>query len=213
MASNDLVEKIGLNTEEIVGYLYSGTLLGLLWWKLRPDEVTAFCTAVGSVEFALGLLLLGPGIYCFYFRVIGDLVVFPIQHRIHRVLDRLSGRTTSPVRLVAHMGVGLGSRRAAFNLVKSEFLDEGWRNRTALHHAEMQVLYITAVELLGAAALSAATGAAFAPGPLMIWGLAALTAAIVADTKQHRRDTQLIERMGDDALRAFLEDEGFLIVR
>jgi hypothetical protein len=213
MESDQVLERLGVTAEEIFGYVYSGTVLGLLWWRLRQPEVEEFVDSVGGVVFAFGCLLLGVGVYALYTRVLGDLGFFPLQHLVHRFVDTQIFRckpheSTSPIGVLRSMGVQLGHRRTAYNAIKSEFLPLEARRSVVLAHAELLIIYITGAELLGAACVCALGWSEHAAMPLVIAGSSVTVAAMTADTKQHMQDAAQIRGHDRRAVAEFLASRG-----
>jgi hypothetical protein len=217
--SGDVLDRVGLGAEGILGYFYTGALLGFLWWKLRTPEVQEFASSMGGLVYALGTLMLGVGVYVASFRFIGEFILFPLQHLIHEILDtrllnRASSESTSPIRLLQAIGVDLGHRRFAYNSLKDELLLEQRRSPVALIHAEVGMLYVTAIELLGAALVVAfGWSQPFSASPLLLVGSLSLMAALASDTKQHVQEAAQLRQIGAAEVTRFLTEKGVRVAR
>jgi len=141
-----LLDRLAITAEQAFGYAYSGFLPLFLAYLIEPEALKKFIENVGSTLVIVIGLTLGMVIYVLYFKVFGELILYPLQHIIHSLSDKIRGKNgcdvTSTVYYLEHLGVPMGYRRSAYQLIKAEFFKEDLRRRIHLEHGELHVLYI-----------------------------------------------------------------------
>jgi hypothetical protein len=213
LADEGIFEKIRLT--QIIRYGYAGFLAAGIAAFLAPAEVKPGIEAAGHVVAPLVVFAIGACIYVLYRYVLGELMIFPLVHYIHYLVDtQLFGKAEarSPITFLARQGVRLGQRRNAYTDIRRGVFKDAERTRLDLDHTEIAVLYLTAVEFAGAwiylaasRSGSAASGWFFAVTAVLV-GIA----AIIADIKQHVYEFQLLQRpvmLAD--LSKMLQDNGY----
>lgn len=212
MATEDaVIVRLGLTPEQLVGYSYAGLLSTFIATLLEPDAVSRIVMALGGVLSGLVALALGVGIYVLYFKILGEFVLYPLQHLVHLALDRLRGKVgshvTSCVRYLGGLGVPVGQRRAAYEALKASFYPEPLRRRIQLAHGELHVLYLTAVECSAAALYLQMSGR-----QAQIWWVVAASvyfAALVGDLRQHTLECHMLKSRRQPEVNKFLTDGGY----
>src|SRR4051794_22976070 len=121
--SDNFVGFLGVTPEQGVGYVYSGTLSLVCFALIDPNQVKAVQQTLGSLLLAGTVATLGVGIYTFYFRVLGELVLFPFQYWLHHRLDRARHRAgesqTATVSFLNWLGVPLAKGHFAYQEIKA----------------------------------------------------------------------------------------------
>jgi len=209
-----ILGRLGLTPEQVVGYLYAGLFSALLTAIVAPVRIKAVVDALGGFLATIAVLAMGIAIYVAYRRLLGECLLYPCHHAIHKLVDRLFrrhlGRVTSTTALLAVYGVPFGSRREAYTTIRELLFDAEMRRRLDLAHGEIHVLYITAVGCFCVIIYQI-----FEVPSRSNWGwLLALavsySAAVFADIQQHSLEAQLLRNQGKDSIISFLGRHGFL---
>lgn len=216
-----LIKTLGVTPENLLGYSYAGLLATLCIAIIRPQIVEDLRNSLGTLLSTLIVLGFGVGIYTFYFKILGELILYPFQHRLHAAWDRvrkLSGAKHScDMAYLGYLGVrSLALQRAAYEDIKASFYEAEARRRIHLEHGELHILYLTAVE--------------FAAFSLYLWigdlwptqrsqglffsvtAIVSYLGALLADTRQHSRETQMLKACGEPRIRDFLSAGGYISV-
>jgi hypothetical protein len=121
--SDKVVQVIASAAERLIGYFYAGLLPVIILSIERGSVVKAFVEATGGVFALVCCFALGIGIYTIYFRIVGELVLYPIQHTFHMIYDeKFASKRTSTIGLMCDSGVPLWRARGAYNFVRERFL-------------------------------------------------------------------------------------------
>jgi len=214
MATEDtIVVRLGVTPEQLIGYAYSGFLAFVIGTIIDRSFAAQLVEALGGFLTAVVALTLGVGIYVFYFRLLGEFVLYPFQHLVHSCLDWVRGRTaqhpTSCIGYLGAFGVPIGLRRAAYEATKALYYkDLRVRRRIQLAHGEIHVLYLTAVETVAAAIyVYLHDGHA---GYWIAFAAAFYLAALIADVHQHSLECGMLKSPIYGDLGEFLDRSGFL---
>ena len=207
-----IVKRFGVTPEQLIGYAYAGLLAVIISAIIQPTLIKDLVASLGGFLIALAALGLGIGIYALYFKVIGELLLYPIQHKVHRLLDFVrripAEKYTSSVAYLGHLGVPRGYQRASYEALKASFYDPETCRRVQVAHGELHVLYLTAVESFVAAIYLAANGCDYT---LWGWGTAVVyVAALIADTKQHVIEAAMLRAKPESEVKDFLSKGGYL---
>lgn len=209
---NAIVSRLGVTPEQLIGYVYSGILAVFIVTQVEPAFIKKTIDTTTALLFTIIALIIGIGLYVFYFRIIGEFVLYPFQHLVHWFVDRLRGKTgrehTSCVRYFGALGVPVGFRRFAYEAIMALFHSDDVRRRIQLQHGELHVLYLTAVEGFAAAAYLFFQGRDF-----QIWlvvGTVFFLGALLGDLRQHMLECTMIKAKGEQEVKKFLKDVGCL---
>lgn len=213
---NELLSRLGVTPEQVVGYFYAGLFSAVVCSLVAPAATKATVDNLGPVLATLAAFALGVGIYVLYRRLIGELLLYPIYHAVHGLIDALfrrpPERRTSTTNYLGGLGVPLGCRRIAYTTIREVLFDTETQRRLDLAHGEIHVLYLTAIECW-LAALYLRFEAQPVAGAWIITALLAFLAALFSDTRQHSLEVQLLRNFGAERLRTFLEESGYLDTR
>lgn len=206
-----IVSRLGVTPEQLIGYGYAGLLAMGILAQIEPINLQETIKVLGAFLTLIVALALGVGLYVFYFRILGEFILYPTQHLIHGLLDCARGKTgkkhTSCVHYIGTLGVPLGCRRAAYEAIKASFYSEDECRRIQLSHGELHVLYLTAMETAGAAIYLSMQGKSIAP-----WSIAAIVfylGALLGDIKQHSMESIMLRARGEEFLRKYLTRAGY----
>ena len=206
-----VIVRLGVTPEQLLGYGYAGLLASFVASLIEPNFVKHLIAALGPFLAAIVALALGVGIYVAYFKIVGEFLLYPFHHLVHKLVDRVRKRIgkvgTSCVAYIGELGVPFGQRRAAYEAIKAAYYQDRERRRIQLAHGELHVLYLTAVEA-GAAALYLFARAR----PTEVWATTAIVfyvAALIADLRQHTLECYMLKTRAETELRKFLNDAGY----
>jgi|WetSurMetagenome_2_1015567.scaffolds.fasta_scaffold16208_2 hypothetical protein len=212
----DIYTKLGLNAERVAGYLYSGICISIVSTLIFPKEVSALISALGGVLSVLSVFAIGFATYVLYRYIIGEYLLFPLQHFIHRLLDYILGRSkknpTSSIDFIKNLGVPKGLRRDAYTAIRDAFFNDETRARLDLVHGEIHALYITAVDSFLISGLSFLKPMYIPNWTWIFVGIFTLIGGLIADTHQHTIETRMIKAIDPSKLKEFLRQDGHLIV-
>ena len=200
------------SAERFIGYFYAG-ILPLAILAIEKNSLVKECVgATGGVLAAIICLGLGIGIYTVYFRIIGELFIYPMQHGMHILLDWISRRTpqryTSTILVLRGFGVPLYSCRTAYQAIKDELFTGQERSNIQISHGELHVIYLTAVITTTAYVLLRYSSGSASSLYLVVAGTC-FFAGLLADTRQHSREAFRLRAMKNDAI-TFLKEHGFI---
>lgn len=208
-----LLDSLGTSPEDALGYIYAGVVPALLAAIVDPDGVRSVTATVGPIATAAIALGAGSGIYVLYRRVLGDLMLYPLQHALHRWFDKLCRRSgveqTSCTGFLSSLGVPWGQRQLAYDSIKHLLLPPQRHRELSHAHGELHFPYLTSALLASTATYAAVTGQ---PGGTSWLAASAvmLLVALIADTRQHSYEAGLLKSLNRQELLRFLSDHGFL---
>ena len=213
--SNPITEfgRYGLTPEHLLGYTYAGLLTLLYCVILFPAEIKGLIDTLGGLISVFMVVGLGIGVFVFYFRIIGDFFIYPFQHIVHFLIDRIrnveGSNSTSIIWYLGNFGVPLGMRRAAYQTCKAEFISKDVRLNVFLSHGELHVLYLTSIEtfIVWFYYLKSQLVNNYL---LLVIGIICFLGAILGDTYQHILETRLLKAAGRTRLKNFLIKHGFV---
>ena len=209
---------IAASAERFIGYLYSGFLLVVIA-LLERDNLAKLGFSTGNPVSVTGgflaaiiIFVLGIGVYSVYFRVLGEFVIYPIQHILHHLFFDLGRKAptarSSPVGLMVGYGVSKWHARAAYMRVRDEFFTKKHQIEIQVAHGELHVLYITATVSLCAFFILKSRGLLPSVIYLIVSGLF-FVFALMGDTRQHTTEAVYI-RKKEAKIKEFLQEEGFI---
>ena len=209
---DNVFRTFGATPEQIIGYVYTG-LLSLLCLALSDSAlVKQLKDSMGTLLLAVFVVTVGLAGYTVYFKIFGELILFPLQYLLHHALDFLRGRRgerhTATLSFIHYLGVPWPYCHAAYQEIKNEFYPGVTGPRIQLAHGELNVLYLTAIVLFafGVRGLLVADAA----WPFLAVGLAFLICAFTADTIQQSLETQMIRSSDRASLVKYLTERGLL---
>ena len=82
------------SAERLIGYLYAGVLPLAILAVEKPDFVKQVVGATSGLLAVIIAISLGIGIYTLHFRVFGELLIYPFQHIVHIIIDKVLLRRT-----------------------------------------------------------------------------------------------------------------------
>jgi uncharacterized membrane protein len=208
-----VLEKLGLGLNEALRYAFGGLLAWFFAAYLEPEKTEKMAKALGEVLSPLVAVSLGAAIYVTFRHAIGELVLFPFCHFLHKVWDTVRRRrgmaSTAPTAYLAAFGVRFGLRRTTYTLLRhSPLFTEKEASRYDLAHAELSILYLAALETIGAGVYEKVSAVSGGANLLKCGGLILLV-ALLADIKQHQIECDVVRLKGEDAIREFLKKLGF----
>ena len=210
--SERAIGALGTSAERLIGSTYAGFLSFAVLLLQYPAQVKSLTESAGSGLIAVTCIAVGLGIYSFYFKVLGEFVLFPFQHAVHMLADVLRSkrgeRRTSPIGQLLHFGVPVFDVRSAYDRVRIRLYEGHDSTEVQIAHGEIHVLYITSVIL--AVAYASATYLGKSPSELYIYiAAASLAASLISDTRQHSTEAKRFRRRIPD-IRRYLVEEGYV---
>jgi hypothetical protein len=176
--SEKAVKVIGDSAERFIGYLYSGILILILLTIEDRQFVESFVKATGGILTAIICMSAGIGVYAIYFRLIGELFLFPLHYIMHTILDVVTGRwgekRTCSLGVLHLYGVNFLSLRGSYEFIKRAFLNKEEGADIGVAHGELHVLYITSSLYL-------------------FISLVVYVAALIGDIRQHKSETFILK--------------------
>jgi hypothetical protein len=214
---SDMYTKLGLNAERFAGYLYSGICFSVVMTLVLPTKVASFVDSIGGVLSLFSVVAIGFVIFIFYRYLIGEFIIFPLQHLIHHLFDKILGKssekTTSSIYFLKYLGVAKGIRRDAYTSIRDAFINDKIRARWDLIHGEIHALYITSIIFIGVSLFLNLNEVFITNWIWMFIGIVAIGAAFIADTHQHIVETRMIKALDRNGLINFLIQEGHLLIK
>jgi hypothetical protein len=178
-------------------YAYPGLLAAFLAAAFRDQFVGQVVTALGSLLTPLVVVALGGAIHAFYRHVAGELIIYPLHHRVHDKFDQWKKRppTDSYAYLIRELHVPVKDVQVAYFLFRDKFGDDRTREEQDIAHTELHALWVTALVFIGAVFLK--------------WWLAPVgvivgVAALLGEIHQHSLEVVRM-RAGKEQLKADLE--------
>ena len=144
------VKNLNLATHNLIRYAFGGYFAAFLAATISPDAIGTTVGALGSVLSAVAALLIGVGIYVLHRYFVASLVLFPLR-RLFIHLAQKKFPHDSTMQVLAGAGVPFLLRQATLSgwLARrgEAILGEHNAERDRLRRAELNILYISAVEL------------------------------------------------------------------
>jgi uncharacterized membrane protein len=194
--SEKAVKVIGDSAERFIGYLYSGILILILLTIEDRQFVESFVKATGGILTAIICMSAGIGVYAIYFRLIGELFLFPLHYIMHTILDVVTGRwgekRTCSLGVLHLYGVNFLSLRGSYEFIKRAFLNKEEGADIGVAHGELHVLYITSLILF----MTYWILEYFSKQPSSLYlfiSLVVYVAALIGDIRQHKSETFILK--------------------
>lgn len=115
-----ITDAVGQNIGRIFAFLCSGFAFFFLLFIDDRVDLVAFVHDTGIAVSVVSAILIGVVIFNVYYKFLGELFIFPFQHKLHYLLDRRIGWTgensTSPIYLLMYYGVKRSRAREAYGL-------------------------------------------------------------------------------------------------
>lgn len=199
-----------LNLSLLIRYGYSGLLLFGMLLLRYPQEIKSYVEGAGDILAPLVVFAIGACIYVIYRHLLGEWIIYPLAHCIDWLTSKKnrSPNALSPFWHLKNLGLPWQQRRDAYNAIRREFIPENLQKQLNAAHAEIHVLYITALEL----PILGILRPDFTFWPYFV-ALFALMAAWAADIRQHRSELKsiLATRPTVD-LKDFLRSRGYTVI-
>lgn len=211
--SDKAVNAFASSAERLIGYLYAGMLPLIILTIERQENVASFVHATGGILVVIMTVSVGIGIYTVYFRIIGELFLYPIQHGLHMLIDVLTlkkgNNRTSTIGLLVSYGVPISRCRDAYESIKDTFFIKEEKTRLQVDHGELHILYLTAtISFFTYIVLNNIIN--IQTQNYYLWlALITITAAFIGDTRQHSREASMI-RTQEIEIKKFLNEKGFI---
>jgi hypothetical protein len=219
-----ILEKVAqeLNLNRILRYGYGGLLILIFSTLIKPDTVKTIIDSLGVIIAPFAVLGLGTAFYIIHRYVLGELLMYPIMHHMHDLVDKKQGRTglgsTSTVTYLKAIGVNNEDKRSAYIASRKQLFDQDIRNNLDISHAELHVLYITfeitflfAIYLWYSKTQSHILPNIFQPISLMFTSIIVYISATIADIRQHQFECHLLKIQDREGkLKPFLQSLGYL---
>jgi hypothetical protein len=211
--SEKAVAAIASSAERYIGYIYASVLPVVILAIENGAQVKQVVESLGGVLTAIAAFVVGIGIYTVYTRVLGALLLFPMQHLLHYVADRFVFRKapterTCSIWLMHAWGVPLKHCRAAYHKARYQFFQGQDQIEVQVSHGELHVLYLTGIWTATAFFFMQSKG--LNPSSLYLYLCAAVSiAALIGDTRQHAAEAAYFKARIVE-VKAFLKQEGLL---
>ncbi|MEM1308782.1 MAG: hypothetical protein AAGF98_04645 [Cyanobacteria bacterium P01_H01_bin.153] len=203
---------IAASAERFLGYLYAGVLPFVIVTIEKTSTVKEFVDATGGILAGTICLVIGIGIYTIYYRILGELLIFPFQHILHILLDVVTtkdpGKRSSTIGLLVHYGVPLNRCRSAYDSLKGVLFEGRDASEIQVSHGELHVLYLSSL-----ITLAAFWGIQFFKGNAsslyVVISIVSFISALIADTLQHSREA-LVFKANQAEVVSLLKERGFI---
>lgn len=208
----DSASFIASYAERIIGYIYAG-LLPLLILTIEEKSIVKGCVdTTGAVLLTLICIGLGVGVFSIYFKIVGELFLYPLQHIFHILFDfivRRSGdKRSSTVGLLVHFGVPILRARDAYQTIKDEYFQDFEKIEIQISHGELHVVYLTSlITFLTYIILEYFRGNA--SSIYLYLSIISLLAGIISDSRQHSKESSRIRAHKRNII-VFLKEKGFI---
>lgn len=192
--SEKTIRSISAFSERIMGYFYSG-LLPLLVLSIEAPlflkNIINSCGPLLTMVFSFGI---GIGVYSIYFRIIGELIIFPFQHLIHFFFDsfRNINNSGSTIRILISYGVPIMKCRMAYQALKENFFVDDLHKELQISHGEIGVLYITSVIMFFSYFIILYING-FASFAYLYLSIGMFVPGLISDTIQHSKEAHLLK--------------------
>lgn len=211
--SDNALTAVSSSAERFIGYIYAGVLPLIILVIENSDVVGSFVSAIGGLLSVIIIIACGIGIYTVYFRVVGELLLFPFQHLFHYLLDAAmlkdKENRTSTIGLLVGYGVPILRAREAYESIKDMYFSRHERTIMHIDHGELHILYITATITMGFYVISAEyMGNSASPHYLWV-ATVSYFSALIGDTRQHSKESAVIRKQKDEVTK-FLSERGLL---
>jgi hypothetical protein len=212
--SDKAIQAISSAAERLIGYIYAGLFPAVIIIIEKGNIVENLVRSVGGIFTALICITVGIGIFSFYNKIVGELVVFSLQHFLHFAMDKLTlksaERGTSDIRFLIRLGVPWTRAREAYMFLRDNLADRRYKVTLELEHGEIHVLYLTACICLGTYILLDR----IRTQPPTEWYLyiaaAAYLAATLADIRQHARECAWLRNRKNEVI-GLLRENGYTV--
>lgn len=195
---------------EVFRYGYGGLFAFLVAAIIAPNETKTTIKALGSVLPGLIAFAMGSAIYVFYRNLLGDFIVLPLVHYIHKTIDDRQGRTGEQVsckmayvfnKYSRHFDLGshrLFTGQRVFRMLRDRGIafPEDMRARFEIAHSELHLIYITFFVCLGGAVAYAIIKENY----YSLWAsvpatLAILVVGVFGDIRLNKRECDQLKNM------------------
>ncbi len=211
--SSKVYDLLALSIERIIGYTFSGILLLFLFvYNSENPELYIREIAGRTTLTIIACLVIGLGSYTIYFRLLGNFLLFPIQHLLHGLKDIVFNERgdnhTSTIFLLHHYGVNILRCRDAYEAVKDHIFSGDNAISVQLAHGELHVLYLMSVTAFLQVYIDflrfRTVGVAYYATAAFLY-----FCAVLGDTAQHSKEAFRIKAHRASVIN-FLLEEGFI---
>lgn len=193
--------------------VFAGGLFSLLGAYCNPQLAQSTISTLGSTIAPIVLVVVGFITFIFYRFMLGENILYPLRHGIHRLYCSLWRRHhpeafVSFISLLANEGVPWGQRRFMYSELRDSelFFAPDTRQRLDLIHASYHCLYLTAFETVVAAWYQSRVTAEWRW--LLVIGIVAFISAYWVDLRFDTWECKLLLSKRAD-LQSFLSTRGF----
>lgn len=188
-----MIEKLSLN--KFLNYGYSGFLLLGIIYLNDNSFVRNMVENLGPVISTILTLSAGATVFIAYRNIIGELIIYPTTHLLHKLI---SPETSTLVFLkeVLSIKYNVFLLRNVYNSIRRRFFSRELLSKLDLAHAEIHVIYVTAIQLIGNFFYLGIYKANDANKFYwIVIGLTFLIVGIIADIWQHSNECSLLKRI------------------
>ncbi|MBD3673894.1 MAG: hypothetical protein HUJ26_10250 [Planctomycetaceae bacterium] len=229
---SDTAKILVVQVQQLIRYGHGGLLVFGIVALYNPDFIKEIVTSLGGPLSMLMVLSIGAPIYVIHRYVIGEYCIYPLTNIIHiYVWDKISCKlrkikefeTTSVTGMLEQQGIKVESydwlfgyflRRKVYSDWRQAYLPEKKKNLLNLFHAEVHILWISAVIVMGVILSSymfSDVGDSI-KGDLKYWCIlffVLVFSGLVGDIQLHSKQCRDLRSQEAD-LKKFLEEYGYL---
>ena len=200
---------VKLGAERLVRYAYGGLLLGLLSAITDPDWTKKVVEGLGPVLAPLAAIAIGGAMYSVFRHLIGETLIYPFHHFVHRRWDRFRGRTgpdtTDTRAYLASLGVRNDLIQLGYMRFRMSVGDPRVRSAQDAAHSELHMLWLTATASLVAAIIQRWRGES--PWLVGLFTLVVVSASLLGEVRQHGIETIRMKLARTELLQALRSAE------
>lgn len=198
-----MIEKLSLN--KFLNYGYSGFLLLGIIYLNDNLFVRSLVENLGPVISVILTLSLGATAFIAYRYILGELLIYPLGHVLHKFI---SPKTSTLVFLKDVMSVkyNVFFLRNIYNSIRRRFFSKELLGKLDLAHAEIHVIYVTAIQLIGNF-FYLTLHKPNDPNKTywLVLGLIFLAVGMVADMWQHSNECGVLKRIKNEKVEGVSE--------
>jgi hypothetical protein len=204
----------GITAENLLGYLYSGIIVLIVIEHFGRGFFNELKENLGLTVLLISAVTFGIIFYTFYYRIIGEFILFPIQYKVHNLLDILTNKKgdnlTSTTKYLRFLGVKRWKGQEAYQEIRFNLYPKNKQYSTMLQHGELNLLYITFLIACCAVLLSIITRKTDSITLQIIITIILYLIALVGDTRQQIKETLLIKSLDKKLVTEYLNNQGLL---
>lgn len=199
-----------LNLSLLIRYGYTGLIVFVMLLMKDPARMKSYVEGAGAVLAPFVVLAIGACVYVLYRYLLGEWIFYPLAHFWDWLFSRANRgqKALSPFWYIRHRhGIPKRQCRDAYNAIRRELVPDPLKKQLDIAHAELYVLYITALMLPFAATIRPN----LVPWQYIVGGAVIVQiGAWVADVRQHRYELRsIVSAQTSEALAEFLRKRGY----